>query len=116
VSAQLKKNHMAGVTVKLKIRWPDFTTLTRQATLPQATDREAEIAETALKLLRAVRKPHQAVRLIGVGVSGLGPPVRQLSLWDAPDPDPDKSRRLQEAVESLREKYGKEVIHKGEAE
>ncbi len=116
VSAQLKKNHLAGVTVKLKIRWPDFTTLTRQTTLPQATDRESEIAETALKLLKAVRKPHQAVRLIGVGVSGLGPPVRQLSLWDAQDPDPERSRRLNEAVESLREKYGKEVIHKGEAQ
>jgi DNA polymerase-4 len=115
VSAQLKKNHLAGVTIKLKIRWPDFTTLTRQTTLPQATDRESEIAETALKLLKAVRKPHQAVRLIGVGVSGLGPPARQLSLWDAPDPDPDKSRRLQEAVDELRTKYGENVIHHGES-
>ena len=113
VSAQLRSSHLAGVTIKLKIRWPDFTTLTRQATLPQATDRAADIAETALKLLKAVRKPHQAVRLIGVGVSGLGPPVRQLSLWDAPASE--KSGRLQEAVDQLRAKYGEKVIRHGDS-
>jgi DNA polymerase-4 len=113
VAAQLQRSHLAGGTVKLKIRWPDFTTLTRQTTLPQATDREAEIAETALKLLKAVRKPHEAVRLIGVGVSGLGPPVRQLSLWDAPDAE--RSARLQEAVDELRTKYGANVIRHGES-
>jgi hypothetical protein len=64
-----------------------------------------------LKLLRAVRKPNQAVRLIGVGVSGISAPVRQLSLWDAGS---EKSRKLQEVVDQLQEKYGKDVIHKGE--
>jgi endonuclease III len=61
--------------------------------------------------LKAVRKPNQAVRLIGVGVSGLGAPIRQLGLWDAGS---EKSRKLQEAVDALQEKYGKDVIHKGE--
>jgi DNA polymerase-4 len=112
VAKQLRKNNLAGKTIKLKIRWPDFTTLTRQTTLNNPTDMEAEIAEAVLELLRAVRKPNQAVRLIGVGVSGLGAPIRQLSLWDV---DNEKSRKLQEAVDSLQEKYGKDVIHKGES-
>jgi hypothetical protein len=50
------------------------------------------------------------VRLIGVGVSGLGAPIRQLSLWDDGG---EKSRRLQDAVDALQEKYGSTVIHKG---
>jgi DNA polymerase-4 len=110
VARQLRRNDLAGKTVKLKIRWPDFTTLTRQVTLPTSTDNEDEILKAVLRLLHTVRKPNQAVRLIGVGVSGIGAPVRQLSLWDAGS---EKSRKLQEVVDQLQEKYGKDVIHKG---
>lgn len=110
VARQLRKNDLAGKTVKLKIRWSDFTTLTRQTTLPTPTDNDEEIFHTAVKLLKAVRKPNQAVRLIGVGISGIGAPIRQLSLWDAGS---EKSRKLQEVVDILQEKYGKDVIHKG---
>jgi DNA polymerase-4 len=112
VAKQLRKNNLAGKTIKLKIRWPDFTTLTRQTTLNNPTDQENEIAESVLYLMKAVRKPNQAVRLIGVGVSGLGAPIRQLGLWDV---DSEKSRKLQEAVDALQEKYGKGVIHKGDS-
>ena len=112
VARQLRKNDLAGKTVKLKIRWPDFTTITRQVTLPTSTDNDDEIIKAVMKLLHTVRKPNQAVRLIGVGISGLGAPVRQLSLWDT---GTEKSRKLQEVVDQLQEKYGRDVIHKGES-
>ena len=110
VARQLRKNELAGSTVKLKIRWPDFTTLTRQTTFGYRTDQEHEIAQAALELLRAVRKPNQAVRLIGVGVTGLGQPIRQLGLWDF---NSEKERKLQNVVEELQAKYGKNVIKRG---
>jgi len=110
VARQLRKNNLAGTTIKLKIRWPDFTTLTRQVTLSQPTDQDENISKAALDLMRTVRKSGQAVRLIGVGVSGLGPPIRQLSLWDSGS---EKSRRLQEAVDALKAKYGEKAIHHG---
>ena len=113
VALQLRKQELAGSTIKLKIRWPDFTTFTRQTTLGHRTDQEDEIAKAALELMNSVRKPSQAVRLIGVGVSGLGQPIRQLGLWDM---DSEKSRKLQEALDVLREKYGRDVVHKGEIE
>lgn len=111
VARQLRKNDLAGKTVKLKIRWSDFTTLSRQTTLPTSTDNDDEIFHAAVKLMKNVRKPNQAVRLIGVGVSGIGAPVRQLSLWDAGS---EKSRKLQEVVDKLQEKYGSDVIHRGD--
>jgi DNA polymerase-4 len=111
VAKQLRQNDLAGSTIKLKIRWPDFTTLTRQTTLNHRTDHGEEIAEAALKLMKSVRKPNQYVRLIGVGVSGIGPPIRQLGLWDV---DNEKSRKLQQAVDSLQEKYGRDVIYRGD--
>jgi DNA polymerase-4 len=110
VARQLRGNQLAGSTIKLKIRWPNFTTLTRQTTLPHRTDQEDEIAEVALKLMRSVRKPNQYVRLIGVGVSGLGQPIRQLGLWDVAT---EKSRRLQGALDDLQEKYGTNVVRRG---
>lgn len=109
VARQLRKNELAGSTIKLKIRWPDFTTLTRQKTLNHRTDQEDEIATVALELMKSVRKPNQYVRLIGVGVSGLGAPIRQLGLWDE---DHEKSRKLQEAMDALQEKFGRDVIGK----
>ena len=113
VARQLRKNELAGSTIKLKIRWPDFTTLTRQTTLGHRTDDEEEIEKAALELMNSVRKPNQAVRLIGVGVSGLGQPIRQLGLWDM---DYEASRKLREAVDALRAKFGQDVIHKGDKE
>lgn len=110
VAAQLRKNNLAGKTIRLKIRWPDFTTLTRQTTLSHLTDEEEAIEKTALQLLKSVRQPNQAVRLIGVGVSGLGQPVRQLGLWDL---GAEKARRIQKVMDELHEKYGKDVIRRG---
>jgi DNA polymerase-4 len=110
VARQLRKNNLAGKTIKLKMRWPDFTTLTRQTTLNDPTDQPQVIFNAALELLKSVRKPNQAVRLIGVGVSGLGEPVRQLGLWDT---DSEKSRKIQDVLDTLQEKYGKDVIKRG---
>ena len=111
VGRRLRRASLAGTTVKIKLRWPDFTTLTRQVTLPGSTDQDDEIFASALDLLNKVRAKGKAVRLIGVGVSGFKPPLRQLGLWDA---DREKSRKLQEAVDGLQEKFGRKVIHRGQ--
>jgi len=110
VARQLRENNLAGKTIKLKIRWPDFTTLTRQTTLDNPTDQHQIILEAALQLMKSVRKPNQPVRLIGVGVTGLGEPIRQLGLWDI---DHEKARKIQDLLDALQEKYGKNVIKRG---
>jgi DNA polymerase-4 len=110
VGRRLRKANIAGSTVRIKLRWPDFTTLTRQVRLPQPTDQGEEIYRVALDLLGKVRSKGKAVRLIGVGVSGLGEPLRQLELWGA---DAEKSRRLQEALDNVRAKYGEQAIRRG---
>ena len=110
VGHRLRKAGIAGTTVKIKLRWPDFTTLTRQVTLSQPTDQDEEIYHLALDLLGKVRPKGKPVRLIGVGVSGLGAPLRQLGLWDA---DSEKSRRLQEALDAVRARYGEKAIQRG---
>ena len=110
VGRNLRRETLAGTTVKLKLRWPDFTTLTRQSTLPVATNLDDEIYQTALDLLHRVRAKGQPVRLIGVGVSNLGPPMRQLELWGQ---ESEKARKLREVLDDLQEKYGKKIIDRG---
>jgi len=78
----LQRHHFKATTVKIKLRWSDFTTPTRQLTLPTPTDREAVVVASATELLRQLWQSEQPVRLLGVGVSGLRV-VQQLSLWDA---------------------------------
>lgn len=110
VGRRLRKAHLCGATVRLKIRWPDFSTLTRQETLSQPIDQDNEIYIAAIQLLEKVWYSGRFVRLIGVGVSGLGPPIRQLGLWDT---GLKKERQLQIAVDELRERYGNKIIRRG---
>jgi DNA polymerase-4 len=112
VGRRLRQAGIAGTTVKLKLRWPDFTTLTRQVSLAQPTDQDEHIYVTALDLLGKVRGKGKAVRLIGVGVSGLGAPVRQLELWGA---QAERSRRLQQTLDELQAKYGDKSIRRGKS-
>ena len=111
IAKRLKKSNVVGTTVKLKLRWPDFTTFTRQVTLSHPTDDAVIIFNTAKDLLLKSRKPAMFVRLIGVGITNLQPPIKQLSLWDAPKIDQDK--RLENVVNELKMKYGSKSIGTG---
>jgi DNA polymerase-4 len=110
VGRRLRRNRLTGTTVKIKLRWSDFTTLTRQVTLEQATDQDGEIYQAAIALFYKAWPPGRPVRLLGVGVSGLREPVRQLSLWDA---DVEKNRQLQSAIDQLRQRFGQQIVLRG---
>ena len=112
VGGRLRKASMAGSVVQVKLRWADFTTLTRQITLPAPTDQDGVIYKTAAELFqKAWREERYAVRLVGVGVAGLVAAQRQLSLWDG---GLDKEHKLLEAIDELRERYGKKIIQRAE--
>ena len=108
VGASLRKAGLAARTVKIKVRWPPFETITRQATLPQPTESEAEILAASWELFEKVWSRGKPVRLIGVGVSGLQEPARQLSLFE-PDAT-GKAAKLAEAVDRIRDKYGWDAV------
>jgi DNA polymerase-4 len=110
VGHSLRSENLAGTTIKLKLRWPDFTTLTRQATLASPTNLDEEIFHTARELLHKNREKGRPVRLIGVGLSKLGPPIRQMELWGQEN---EKARKLQEALDSLQARYGRKVVDRG---
>jgi len=110
VGYRLRQDKLAGSTIRIKLRWADFTTLTRQVTLDRPTDQDGIIFEAAAALFETAWPPGRPVRLLGVGVSSLGPRLRQLSLWDN---STEKEHRLLEALDDLRQRYGDQIILRG---
>lgn len=115
VGARLQRSGLAARTVTLKVRWSDFTTRTRQVTTVRPVHDAEEICGIALELLTALRKRGEAVRLIGVGGSGLAPAVRQMSIFDTPDETEStaKAAQLRDAVKKLRTRFGEDAIKRG---
>jgi len=109
VGQRLREAGLAGTTVRIKVRWPDFTTLTRQTRLPQPTDQDGEIYATAAALLARTWKQGRPVRLIGVAVAALSQPARQLSLFDRRW---EEDARLLQAVDRIRSKYGWDALQR----
>ena len=110
---ELQKEKVCGGTVRLKLRWPDFTTLTRQAALPHPTDQEAVLLPFALRLLAQAWPEGQPVRLLGVGIGSLEVPA-QLNLWDTrPAEEAAQEKRVQAALAALQSRFGEDAIRRG---
>ena len=110
VAAELRKSGLCAGTVKLKLRWSDFTTPTRQTTLVQPSDDGETIYATAKQLFARLWQRGQLVRLVGVGVSGLTDQPRQMGLFDAPD---ERVERLTATVSAMRKRFGDNAILRG---
>ena len=111
VGRRLREKQISGRTINIKLRWEDFTTLTRQMTLQVATQDDVVIVREAIRLFEANWTKNKPVRLIGVGVSNLEDSIQQLSLWES-DHD-KKSRQLQSTLDDLKQKFGDNAVKRG---
>ena len=106
VARELRAEGYAGRTVTLKLRFADFSTITRAHT-DDPTQDGLVIFRRADALFGRVRLA-QAVRLIGLSVSGLGPAGEgQLSLLE---PDALRTERLARAVDRLAARFGETAV------
>jgi DNA polymerase-4 len=106
VALTLKRKGLVGTTVKLKLRWSDFRTITRQSTLEAPTQEGQEIFAAVVALFEKAWDG-RPIRLIGVGVSHLSPPTHQPSLFDAPD---ERLLKLEDTLRTLRDRYGEGIV------
>jgi DNA polymerase-4 len=81
VARRLERHGLAAATIGVKIRYADFTTLSRQMTLDVPTDDEEIIYQAARALFERSWKRGWPIRLLGVAGRNLAPPPGQLSLW-----------------------------------
>ncbi|WP_431800892.1 DNA polymerase IV [Microbacterium sp. bgisy203] len=102
VAGRLRRGGWEAGTISLKLRYADFTTISRASTLPEPTDVGQRIGDVAIGLFDAVELS-QPVRLIGVRAEKLRPGGgAALALWD----DDEDWRRVDAALDDARERFG----------
>ena len=112
VAARVRRQGHLGRTVVLKVRFADFTTITRSRTLDTPTDVGQVIYTTAVELYAALRLQRARIRLVGVRLEGLldaATRVEQL-IFDDSAADPADRRAAEVAADRLRERFGRDVV------
>ncbi len=112
IARRLRRQGLLCKTVTLKLRYGDFTTLSRGKTLDTATDVTEIIRTTAQGIFANWASKHfQALRLLGVTVSQLtGQTGRQMSLFDSARDE--KSKKLDRALDDIVEKFGSKAVRR----
>lgn len=113
VAGRTRAAAVRGKTITVKMRFADFSTVTRSRTLPGAVDSGPEILKVADALMRSV-DPSPGVRLLGVGVSSLVPvdqdAAEQLTLDLAAGPSSSSHAAANKAVDAIRDRYGSAAV------
>jgi DNA polymerase IV len=104
-AGRLRRKGLCGRTVTLKVRFANFSTITRSKTLEAELDNASEIYEVTRGLYLKLDPDRPRIRLVGVSVSGLapGPPRRQLDLLTEERAGWNEATQ---AVDSIRERFG----------
>jgi DNA polymerase IV len=108
VGRRLREARVYARTIQLKLRYKDFTTITRAHTLGAATQLDNDIFEEARQLFRKNWRPGAEVRLLGVQASSLEVEAPQAGLLDG-----DRQQRWKQALSAadrLRDKYGESSV------
>jgi DNA polymerase-4 len=95
----------------LKLRYSDFTTITRSATLPSPTQLDIDLIEHSRKLFRTNWDRKREVRLLGINTSGFDRDQGQLDLMDGGRSE--RWRQALQAVDGLRDRFGESVVALG---
>jgi DNA polymerase-4 len=107
LAGRLRTAGVAGRTITIKLRFADFTTITRSVTLASSTDVARDLYRAARDLLRNLPLDSKQIRLVGVGMTALTPATepRQLTV-----DRPAKWDDLADAVDRVRLRYGTRSI------
>jgi len=108
-----RKQGVKGRTVQITIKYSDFRTITRQATVP-ATCHTNEIFSQGYDLLKKNWNSRKPVRLLGISLSGFDgeQASEQLTMFEPSQQieGSEKLEKLENALDVLRDKYGKSII------
>lgn len=106
VGRRLRRADVMARTVSIKLRFEDFTTITRSRTLAEPTDLGRRLYEEARTLYDQANTSHRPVRLIGVRAEQLTGDVAAIGLWD----DDEDWREAEQAVDAIAERFGRGAV------
>lgn len=109
VGRRLRLAGMFGRTIALKLRYYDFTTLTRHTSLQEPTNLDQIIYQTGKELLLK-NYSGQPVRLIGISLQNLGhTTMQQLSFLET-KAEQEKQEKVTQAMDAIKNRYGEQSI------
>ncbi len=112
VALRLREEDLKGKRIVLKVRYEDFTTVTRSKTLGEAVDHGGDIYPVLCQLLERTEAGPRPVRLLGATVAVLqGKDAGQDNLFGS-RVDQRKRQALDQAVDSLRRRFGKDPVRR----
>lgn len=111
VGRRLRQQRLAAGVVRLKIRYPDFTTWTRQATV-SATQDDLVLYQEARRLLDATWPGQPGLRLLGIAAGGLRSPTSAVQ-QELFAPAPGKASKVLQAMDAIRDRFGEDAIRRG---
>jgi DNA polymerase-4 len=115
VARRVRRHGLSGKTLTLKVKYSDFTLITRSRTLPEATNDAGQIFTTCRKLLEGTTEAgKRPVRLLGIYLSRLTTPDRrgQMSLLEDEEGH-QRREQLHDALDRLAEKFGEDAVVPG---
>ena len=120
VGTDLRRGGRRARTITLKVRWSDFSTITRSRTLDQPVFDTESIRNTADRLLARVMggAPGRPVRLLGISAGNLEEPLRQLAMETIAGGargvrERDRAERRDAALDSIRRRFGPRALRRG---
>jgi DNA polymerase IV len=108
VGRRLREQKLEARTLQLKLRYSDFTTITRAHSMPRPTQLDTEMYEEIRSLFRRNWKPGARVRLLGVHASSWSEAEGQMDLLG--DPRHDRWQQTMAAADRLRDKFGDSAV------
>lgn len=130
VAARLRSKSYNAKTISIKLRFPDFKTITRSISLSEAENNTQVLMDNAVSLfLNAMQQHKSAIRLIGMGVSGLSklgenPDEQKLSdtqkiqadMFEeemSVDSASPKQKSIDEISDKVNQRFGKKTVRRG---
>ena len=111
VARRLREHGLKARTIQLKLRYTDFTTITRAQTLPVPTQLDIALIEASRRLLRTNWEKGRDIRLIGIHASGFDAEDGQMGLLDGERDE--RWRQALTAADKLRDKFGESAVSLG---
>ena len=113
---RLRQHDLFGRTVQIKLRFADFSTITRSHTLPEATQQTKQVWQAVMALFdKAMQSESRRLRLVGVGVSGLSDtaqrPQVQTDMFE--QPKDTRQTQLDEVADAIKSRFGSGGIRRG---
>jgi DNA polymerase-4 len=111
VGRRLREHGLHARTIHLKLRYSDFSTITRAFTFGAPTQLDIDLIEHSRRLFLSNWQPGRAIRLLGVNTSGLEREQGQLDLMDGGRNE--RWRMALEAADKMRDKFGETAVALG---